>query len=103
MHGYAAGGWHEIRQPIGGEAAVQHAHAAGCRVAFGNRALLDEVGEQAGDFGGVNGVARKMDVCRLCRRYRAGAVGGRFEWIFYKRQRLPENSGSLFILFCLAD
>nr|DAY05145.1 MAG TPA: hypothetical protein [Caudoviricetes sp.] len=97
VHGHAAGGGHEIRQPIGGEAAVQHAHAAGCRVAFGNRALLDEVGEQAGEFGGVHGAARKMDVCRLCRRYRARAVVGWFEGIFYKvRQRLSEISGSLF-------
>lgn len=79
--------------------AVQH--TVGSRVAFGNRALLDEVGEQAGGFGGIHGVARNMDVCRLCRRYCAGAVGGWFGGIFYKvRQRLPEISGSL--IYCLA-
>ena len=79
--------------------AVQH--TVGSRVAFGNRALLDEVGEQAGEFGGVHGAARKMDVCRLCRRYRAVAVGGWFEGIFYKKwERLPEISGSL--IYCWA-
>ena len=64
MYGHPACSGHEIRQPIGGEAAVQHAHAAGSWVAFGDGALLDEIGEQAGEFGGVHGVARKMDVCR---------------------------------------
>lgn len=58
------------------------AHGRRGRVAFGNRALLDEVGEQVGGFGGIHGVARNMDVCRLCRRYCARAVGGWFEGIF---------------------